>query len=73
MVENETEFKWTVFYKDSLKPNVLQREHFVNKTGKEGAIPRVNALLRKGYKAWLRTYSPPKRPIDYIAERGPNG
>lgn len=68
----DDEFKWTVFYKDPLTGK-LTREHFANKTGKDGAVSRVNYLLRKGYKAWLRTYSPARRYIDIVAERGPNG
>lgn len=71
-MSNQPEYKWTVFYKDPTT-QALSREHFVNKTGKEGAIERCNALLRKGYKAWLRSYSPPRRYVDIVAERGPNG
>lgn len=67
------EFKWTVFYRDPLTPQAVKREDFVNQTGKNSAVNRVNELLRKGYKAWMRPYSPPKRYIDYIAERGPEG
>ena len=71
-MENQADYKWTVFYKDPITQTV-KREHFVNKTGKAGAIPRVNELLRQGYQAWLRPYKPPRHYVDIVAERGPNG
>lgn len=66
------EYQWTVFYRapDTQK---VKREDFAKKEGKSGAVARVNELLRKGYKAWMRPYSPPRRYIDIVAERGPNG
>ena len=72
MDNQQPDYKWTVFYKNPLTRE-LSRENFVKKTGKDGAIERVNALLRKGYQAWLRAYSPPKKYIDYVAKRGRTG
>ena len=72
-MDNQPDYKWTVFYKNPATDQ-LSREHFVNKTGRDGAIERVNVLLRKGYKAWLRAYRPPpRRYVDIVAERGSNG
>lgn len=69
---NNPDYKWTVFYRDPTSQKV-SRENFVKKTGRDGAVSRVNYLLRQGYRAWLREYRPVRRYVDIVAERGPNG
>ncbi len=62
-------YKWTVHdFTDKSK-----RRHFVHKTGPQGAVEYANALLAKGHRVKIFPYSPPRRYIDIVAERGPDG
>jgi hypothetical protein len=47
-----------------------KRKHF---TSKQEAVTYANSLLSQGLKARIFPYSPPRRYIDILAERGPNG
>lgn len=42
-------------------------------SGVDNAAKYANELLRKGYKVKIYPYQPPKKYIDYVAERGPHG
>lgn len=62
-------YQWTVrCFSDKAKT-----KHFIQKGGPGGAVAYANKLLAAGEKAKIYPYSSPKRAIDYIAERGPNG
>lgn len=52
-----------------------KRKHFTSKhfTSKQEAVTYANSLLSQGLKARIFPYSPPKKYIDILAERGPNG
>ncbi len=43
-----------------------KRRHFYSQAA---AINYANDLSRKGYKVKIYPYTPPKRPVDYAAER----
>lgn len=47
-----------------------RRRHF---EGIEAATAYANDLLRQGEKAKIFPYRPPRRYVDIVAERGPNG
>jgi hypothetical protein len=61
-----TEYKYTVHcFTDKTK-----RAHFLDV---QDAIRYANKLLRAGEKAIIYPYRPPRRYVDILAERGPNG
>ncbi len=41
--------------------------------GIEAATAYANELLRAGHKVKIYPYRPPRRYVDIVAERGPNG
>lgn len=47
-----------------------KRRHF---KGIEAATRYANELLAEGHKVKIYPYGPPKKYIDYVAERGPDG
>jgi hypothetical protein len=51
-----------------------KRKHFTSKQeAVTYAVTYANSLLSQGLKARIFPYSPPKKYIDILAERGPNG
>lgn len=47
-----------------------KRRHFVSQAE---AVAYANDLLRSNHKVRIFPYRPPRRYIDILAERGPNG
>jgi hypothetical protein len=69
LMSDQPNYQWTVIdFTDR-----SQTKHFVQKTGKAGAVAYVNSLLRAGHKAKIYPYREPRRYVDIVAERGPNG